>query len=690
MHHVEAKERVAKLRKEIDRLRYEYHVLNRLSISEEALDALKHELYKIEQEYPDLLTSDSPTQRVAGIVAKGFKKVPHTVPMLSLEDVFSREEAEAWAERLRKLHPQKAFDFYAEVKMDGLAISIMYQDGVLLRGATRGNGRVGEDVTQSVRTIESLPLTLRVPSEQEVDAFVKKYRGSIDELRIRRVLTAHPGTIEVRGEVYMLRAQLVRLNKILAKRGEQTLANPRNAAAGAIRQLDAKVAAERGLSFLGWQLVGDLGTTTHEQAHELMPLLGIPTNTFNRRCRSLDEVEELMREIGKKRDKLPYQIDGIVVNVNDDALFRSLGVVGKTPRAAVAWKFAAEQGTTIVRDIQVSVGRTGALTPVAVMDPVLLAGTTVTHASLHNEDEIKRLELKIGDTVIVQKAGDVIPKIIGVLPNLRTGKEKAFHMPSACPMCGSLVARKEGEVGTFCTNRKCFAQELAKLLHFVGRSAFDIRGVGDKIAEQLLQRGLVHEPADLFKLKPGDFLTLEGFAERSAQKLYDEIQAHRAISLDRFVNALGIRHVGEQTATDLARAFGSFENLRHGSKEALLAIEGVGEIVADSLVAFFEHKQDREHVDHLLRVVEVGEVTVSEQTGPLQGTSWVITGSLESLSREEAKERIKALGGEVGESVSKKTTYLVVGADPGSKLDKAQKLGVEILDEAALLKKLKS
>ena len=686
MTHTEARERIKKLREEINRYRYEYHVLDRLSISEAALDALKHELYQLERTYPDLITSDSPTQRVAGEVAKGFKKVTHETPMLSLEDVFSREEAEEWLARIKKLQPAATFEFYAEVKMDGLAISIVYEHGQMVRGVTRGNGRIGEDVTHSVRTIESLPLRLRVPSEKEVFAFLKKHHGALDARKAQRVLETHAGRIEARGEVYLLRQQFEALNKTLKERGEPLLANPRNASAGAMRQLDARVAAQRGLSFSGWQLLGDLGTTTHEQAHEMLALLGIPTNGLNRRCDTLHAVEHFFDEIGKKRDTLPYQIDGMVINVNDDALFASLGVVGKTPRGAVAWKYAAEQGTTVVREIHISVGRTGALTPVAVLDPVSLAGTTVTHASLHNEDEIRRLGLKMGDTVIVEKAGDIIPKIIQVLPNFRTGKEKAFHMPTVCPMCGSPVRRREGEVATVCTNVQCFAQEMAKLQHFVSRSALDIRGIGEKIAEQMLQKGLVSELADLFKLTPGDLLTLEGFAELSSQKLVKEIQAHRKVSLDRLIHALGIRHVGEETARDLAKAFGMFERLAAATKEELLAVPGIGEIVADSLIAFFHDHSDRARLDHLLKVIHVEPAEQRLATGRLVGTTWVLTGTLSSLTREEAKEKIRALGGEVSESVSRKTQYVVVGADPGSKADKARKLGVKILEEEEFLK----
>ena len=685
--HAAAAERIRKLRGEIDVYRYQYHVLNDLKIPEAALDSLKHELYELEQKYPDLITKDSPTQRVAGEALPGFKKVTHQVPMLSIEDSFSREDTQAWLVRLKKLRPTIAFDFYAELKMDGLAMSLVYEDGVFQYGATRGDGRIGEDVTHNLRTIEAIPLQLRTPSEKEIEMFLKKFHGSIDAALVRRTLTSHQGRIEVRGEAFMKKTQLVALNSALKKRGEPELANPRNAAAGSIRQLDPKISASRGLSFFGYALIGEVGLTTHEQAHELISLLGFPTNPHNRYCKTLEEVEAYHEEVGKKRDKLDYWIDGVVVNVNDDRLFESLGVVGKTPRAVLAWKYPAEQGTTVVRDITVSVGRTGALTPVALMDPVKLVGTTVTHASLHNEDEIRRLDVRIGDTVIVEKAGDVIPKIIQVLPKLRTGKEKVFHMPKRCPICGSPVARKEGEVATVCSNPRCFAQELAGILHFI--TAMDMRGLGDKITEQLLQEGLVREPADLYKLTPEDFLGLEGFAELSSKKLVEEIQAHTHVPLERFINGLGIRHVGEETARDLAKAFGTFEKLRVASKGDLLAVDGIGEIVADSLVAFFSDAHQRARIDHLLQHVKPSQVSVRETIGPFSGTSWVLTGTLESLGRDEAKEKIRALGGDVSESVSKKTSFVVVGAEPGSKADKARKLGVTILDEEEFLKRLK-
>jgi DNA ligase (NAD+) len=655
----DAKERIAKLRELIAKYRYEMHVLDNLSISEAALDSLKHELYKLEQEHPDLITKDSPTQRVAGKPAEGFKKVAHQVPMLSIEDVFSRQEADEWLERLKKLEPRGHFDFFAEIKMDGLAVSLVYEDGYFVQGSTRGDGRVGEDVTQNLRTIEAIPLILR-----------KKI----------------PGRVEIRGEVYLTKKQLEQINKKQKKEGGELYANPRNTAAGTIRQLDPSIVAERKLSFYGYSLITDLGTKTHAEAHKMIEELGIPQNPLNRHCKNLDEVERMHEEIYKKRDTLAYWLDGIVVNVNDDRLFETLGVVGKTPRAMIAWKFPAEQGTTKVKDIEVSVGRTGVLTPVALLEAVQLQGTTVTHASLHNEDEIHRLGLKIGDTVIVEKAGDIIPKIIKVLPQLRTGHEKAFHMPKKCPMCGSTVERKAGEVAVICTNRNCFAQQLAKMLHLV--YAFDMRGLGEKIVEQLIQKGFVHEPADVFELEPGDFLQLEGFAEISANKLHKEIQDHREIDLDRFINGLGMKHVGEETARDLAQAFGTIDKFRKAELDELLAVEGIGEIVAESVVAWMKDKTNSKQLDDLLKVVHVRHVKKAGK-GPLTGTSWVITGTLESMSRDEAKDKIRALGGDISESVSKKTSFVVVGDSPGSKFDKAQKLGVPVLEEREFLLKLR-
>jgi DNA ligase (NAD+) len=683
----QAEERVLKLRKEIDRYRYQYHVLDRLEISEAALDSLKHELYSLEQEYPELITPDSPTQRVAGEAMKGFRKVEHRDRMLSLEDVFSFEEVNAWLDRIVKLQPRSQFDFYADPKMDGLAVSIVYEGGVLLYAATRGDGRIGEDVTHNLRTIESIPLKLREPSSSEMKAFFEEYGADCDRVALEAFLRDRKGRIEVRGEAYMTKKQLQQLNRLLEKRGESPLANPRNAAAGTIRQLDPKIAAERKLSFMSYGLFGDAGVRTVRARYALQRLLGFPVNSYGGYCKNLDEVKRIFDRVAEKRESLPYWIDGVVVSVNDRVVADRLGVVGKTPRAAVAWKFPAEQGTTVIRDIQVSVGRTGALTPVATMDPVKLAGTTVTHATLHNQDEIERLGVKIGDTVIVEKAGDVIPKVIKVLVNLRTGKEKTFVMPTHCPICGSRVVHREGEVAVFCENPECFAQELARLRHFVSRSALDIRGLGEKIIEQLVQEGLIRDEADLFELQADDLIGLEGFAEVASVKLVNEIQAHRHPPLARFINALGIRHVGEETAADFAKAFGTFDAFLHASREELSRVEGVGGVMAESVEVFFKDKKNRQRVDRLLELVQP-ERAVKRATGPLDGTSWVFTGSLSSMSRDEAKERVRSLGADVSESVSKKTTFVVVGEDPGSKAEKAEKLGVTILDEKAFLGKI--
>ena len=426
--------------------------------------------------------------------------------------------------------------------------------------------------------------------------------------------------------------------------------------------------------------MGEYGLTTHEQVHAALTLLGVPQSTWVRFCSSLEEVAEFQAALGGQREALPYWIDGVVVNINDDEVFTSLGVVGKTWRAAAAWKFPAEQGTTRVVDIVVSVGRTGVLTPVAHLEPVALAGTTVTRASLHNEDEIARLNVKIGDTVIVEKAGDIIPKIIRALPELRTGAERAFFMPSICPMCRAPVSRAEGEVAVMCRNPECFAQQSARLIHFVSRAAFDIRGLGDKSIEAFMQAGLVSEPADLFELVEGDIRDMEGFGELSAKKLVAEIAAHTKITLPRFLYALGIRHVGEQTARDLAKAFGSWERFSSASREELEAVEGVGGVVAESISAFFHDPEERARMARLLPFLAIEEV-VESSAGPLTGTAWVFTGTLSSMTRDEAKARVRALGAETQESVTKTTTHVVAGEAAGSKLAKAEQLGIPVLDE---------
>ncbi|MFA5853903.1 MAG: NAD-dependent DNA ligase LigA [Patescibacteria group bacterium] len=687
----DAAARAQKLRALIDEERYAYHVLDNSSLSEGALDSLKHELWEIEQAHPELVTPDSPTQRVAGKALPHFGKVPHARPMLSLEDVFTREELDGWFERLRRRVPNLKTDFYAEIKMDGLAVSLEYEKGVLTRGSTRGDGRVGENITQNLKTIDAIPLTLRRPTEGELKGFLKTHGEGLNAASLAKIVDRLlTGSLEARGEAYMTKKTLERINAAARKQGGPEFANPRNAAAGALRQLDSTITASRHLDFFAYDLVTNEGLTTHEQCHELLKLFGLPANPLNARCRTTNDVQALYDRVGKKRETLPYWIDGVVVGVNDLALFERLGVVGKAPRGMAAYKFPAEAVTTIVREVRWQVGRTGAITPVAVMDPVLVAGTTVRHATLHNLDEIKRLGLKIGDTVVLHKAGDVIPKVVQTLPKLRTGNEKGIVAPRMCPSCGVPVTRREGEVALMCENPECEAKDLGRLLHFVSKRAFDIDGLGDKIMEQLIAASLVSEPADLFELVPGDVEPLEGFAEKSSRQLIEAIQGKKKISLARFVLALGIRHVGEETAVELARAFGTLEKLRDASLDELTAVAQIGDVVAKSLYDYFRAARHQKEIDRLLEVGVEIEKSKRAAAEPFAGLTFVLTGTLETLSRDEAKDRILERGGRLSSSVGKDTSYVVVGEDPGSKAAKAEKLGRPILSEKAFLAMLKS
>jgi len=682
--------RAEKLRALIDDYRYRAHVLDETAISEGALDSLKHELWKIEQAYPDLVTPDSPTQRVAGKPLDAFGKVPHARPMLSLEDVFTPEEFEEWIGRLKRRVPNFKSDLYAEIKMDGLAVSLEYEKGAFVRGSTRGDGRVGEDVTTNLRTIESVPLALRHPSDADLRAFLKGHGGGLGEAALKKIVDRLlSGRAEIRGEVYMPKKVFDALNAELKKKGEPPIVNPRNGAAGSIRQLDPAVTASRRLAFQAYHLVTSEGLETHEQGHELAKLLGFMTNPQNRRCKDAREVFALYERVGAMRDKLDYWIDGLVVGVNDEALFERLGVVGKAPRGMVAFKFPAESVTTVVREVRWQVGRTGAITPVAVMDPVFVAGTTVRHATLHNMDEIERLGVRVGDTVVLEKAGDVIPKIVEVLPKLRTGKEKRIAAPKACPSCGGAVTRREGEVAITCANPDCPAKDLGRLLLFVSKRAFDIDGLGEKIVEQLMSEGLVSQPADLFELAPGDLESLEGFGEVSARNLVEAVKSARKVSFARFILALGIRHVGEETAVELAREFGSLERLRDATLDDLKAARGIGEVVAESVHAFFRDPRRRREVERLLEVGVEIEKPKRSAPEPFKGLTFVLTGTLESLSRDEAKDKILERGGRVSSSVGKDTSYVVVGEDPGSKAAKAAKLGTPVLSEKDFLAMLK-
>lgn len=700
----EAKERIEKLKKEINYHRHMYHVMDRLEISEAALDSLKHELYKLEQQFPDLITPDSPTQRVGGQPLTKFKKVTHDVRMLSLEDVFSEEELNDWIMRIKKLIlPQdtKDFNFFSELKVDGFAISLEYENGVLSTGSTRGDGVTGEDVTQNLKTVESIPLKLEIDSVLEKELIAKR-KLTKEILSILKNEIAN-GRIELRGEVYMTKKVFENINKEQERLGLPLYANPRNTAAGSIRQLDPMVAASRKLDFLAYDIVTDVGQITHEEEHLICKLLGFKTDKFARSCKDSGEVIGFWKEIDSKREKLEHLIDGIVVSVNSNKIFNDLGVVGKAPRGAAAFKFAPMEATSVVEDITVHVGRTGVLTPVAHLKPVQIGGVTVSRASLHNMDEIKRLSLKIGDTVIVQRAGDVIPDVVKVLPNLRTGKEKEFHMPKKCPVCGESVVRPEGEVAFKCVNKKCPAKKRENLYHFVSRKAFDIIGLGPKIIDALYDQGLIQDAADLYDLKEGDLVLLERFAEKSASNLVESINKSKKISLRRFLYGLGILHVGEETAFILSQQLANKIKVESGalkirqifkfffnlSIDDLQEMPDIGPKVAQSIYDWFHDKTNTEFLEKLDKV-GIMVIVEKRQIGSdkLKGLTFVLTGELESISRDAAKDKIRHLGGDMSESVSKKTSYVIVGKNPGSKYDKAKKLGVNILEEREFLKML--
>lgn len=658
-----AKERIAKLRALIERYRYEYHVLDALSISEDALDSLKKELFDLELQHPELITPDSPTQRVAGTPLEGFVKVAHPGRMISLNDAFSEGDVQEWLLRLENyLGHSYAGPFYCDLKMDGLAIELRYERGVLVTASTRGDGNVGEDVTQNVRTVEAVPLRLR-SDDREI-----------------------PDVLLVRGEVFLKKSEFNRINEALALDGEKIYANPRNLAAGTIRQLDPAVPAGRKLSFYAYSIVGEDGTygdgfATHSDEYRALREWGLGTNPHGRVADDFEGVLRFYREWESRRDELDYEFDGTVISINDNDAYRNAGVVGKSPRGAMAFKFAPREAQTIIEDIQLQVGRTGVLTPVAHLRPVGIGGTTVSRATLHNMDEIARLGVNIGDTVIVGRAGDVIPDILRVLPELRTGKEKEFRMPQQCPVCGATVVRAEGQVASYCPNHDCPAKQRERLYHFVSRHALNIDGVGPKTLDQLLDAGLIADAADLFMLTKGDLLNLEGFAETSSQSVVESIQSHRSIPLDRFIYALGIPQVGEQTARALAGQFAVLERFSQAAYEELTAVPDVGPVVAASIIDWFSKPYHQKLLEKFKNAgVEIQSVDIPKG-GPLSGKTFVVTGTLETMSRDQAKERIRALGGTVSESVSKKTSYVVVGSDPGSKAERARKLGVRILEE---------
>jgi DNA ligase (NAD+) len=722
----QAKTRIEKLKKEINAYRYEYHVLDRSAISDAALDSLKKELFDLEAQFPEFVTPDSPTQRVAGKPLKEFKKVRHDERMTSFNDAFSEGDMRDWFTRLEnylgrplgtlptagasRLRGSSAPLFYCELKIDGLAIELEYENGIFTRGSTRGDGMIGEDVTQNLRTVEAIPLRLASPDEIEKKLEACGLHASDYDLA--------PRSLIVRGEVFLTKREFAKINREQERVGGKPYANPRNVAAGSIRQLDPAVTASRHLDSFQYEIVTGVETKTHEEKHLLLAAMGFKTNPHNEHARDLAEVFAFREKWGEpaRREKIDYEYDGTVVLVNDNATFAEAGIIGKAPRGGIAYKFSPREATTIVEEIKVQVGRTGALTPVAVMRPVNVGGITITHATLHNADEIERLGLKIGDTVIIQRAGDVIPQITKVLPHLRTGRERPFKMPARCPVDNSPVIR-DGAI-TRCSSRTCAAQHREALYHFVSRAAFNIEGLGPKIIDKFLDEGLISDAADIFELQKGDIAALERFGERSAENIVAEVAEKKHVTLPRFLYALGILHVGEETAATLAKNFdfphaavaGAAGVLRgdgigkHAtipiknilkvfsalSLEDLQTAPDIGPKVGQSIYDWFREKRS---IDLLMRLEKAG-VTVgamparSATSARLAGKTFVITGSLESMGREDAKEKIRAQGGDASESVSKKTSYLVAGTAPGSKYDKAKELGVEIINEKEFLKLL--
>ena len=683
----EAQKRIEKLRTLINYHRYLYHVLDKQEISDSALDSLKKELFDLENQYPDLITPDSPTQRIGGRALKEFKKIKHRQRMLSFNDAFSKEDIEDWQERYSKLlseSQKNKVDFYCELKIDGLAIELIYKNGVFETGSTRGDGNIGEDVTQNLKTVEAIPLSLK--SEDEAAKELRE--EGLTEIA-KNIKEKGLKELTVRGEVFITKKDFEEINKTQKQKGLPDFANPRNIAAGSIRQLDPKITAQRHLNSFAYELLTDFGQKTHEEKHKILKALGFKTNKNNKYCKSLDQVMQFREHWIKERERLDYEIDGVVVIINNNEIFEKLGIVGKAPRGAIAYKFPQAQSTTRVLDIQVQVGRTGAITPVAVLEPVGVTGITITRATLHNEDEIRRLGLKIGDTVIVGRAGDVIPDIIKVLPELRTGREKNFKMPEKCPSCDTKLIKSEGEVLLRCPNKNCFAQRRRGFYHFVSRAAFNIDGLGPKIIDRLLDEGLVQDPSDLFGLKEGDVVALERFAEKSAENLIKSIQERKEITLAKFIYALGIRNIGEETAIDLAKHFGSIKKIKTAKLEDFDSISDIGPVVSKSIYEWLQDKENLKFIDKLEKLIRIQNSESRIQNSKLKGLSFVLTGSLESIARDEAKAKIRELGGDISESVSSKTSYVVVGSEPGSKADKAKKLGVKILDEQEFLQLIK-
>jgi len=663
---LETKKRIEKFREQIEDLRYRYHVLNDPEVTDEVYDSLTKELKKLEAEHPEFQDPYSPINRVAGKPLDKFVKMRHEISMLSLNDVFNMEELEAWEKRIKKLLPQDAkIGYFSELKLDGLAVSLIYENGLFVRGATRGDGQVGENITQNLRTINAIPLKLRPP---------------------------FPDLVEVRGEVLLSRKVWAELNKKNEKEGKPLFANTRNAAAGSLRQLDSNLTAERKLDFCAYDISQisnfQFPISKHSEKHKLLRELGFKVDSHENLSGDLGGVEKFIGEIGKLRAAFPYGTDGVVVSVNDLKLQNRLGVVGKAPRYMIAYKYPAEKATTLIKNIQWNVGRTGVLTPIAIFVPTLVAGSTVSKATLHNIDQINRLDIRVGDIVVIQKAGDVIPEVLEVLPKLRTAKEKKVKIPKICPICGGKVEQqKTGEKDTasvayYCTNPKCPAKNRRGMQHFV--NVMEIYTVGPKILDRLKDEGLISDAADLFILKREDLEVMERFGEKSAENIVNSINEHKKVPLARFIFALGILHVGEQTAEDLTKHFNTIEKLKEAKIPEIEAVENIGPVVARSVYEFFRQKENIKFIQKLFKngiTVAKSQTANRKPEGKFSDQTFVLTGTLTGMSRNEAKKKIKTLGGKVAESVSMQASYLVAGVNPGSKYNKARELGVKILDE---------
>ena len=655
--------RIDELIKIINEADYNYHTLDNPTITDQEYDKYLRELFDLEEEHPELVRSDSPTQHAGGKIIDGFEKVEHKIPMMSLSDVFSESEVIAFDERIRKegIHPQ----YMCELKIDGLSVSLLYEKGVLVRAATRGDGVIGEDITHNAKTIKTIPLKLN----EEVD-------------------------IEVRGEIFMNKKTLLEINEERKKNNEPLLQNCRNAAAGSIRQLDSSVAAKRKLDTFIYHLPNpeDFGISTHESAIAYMKKLGFKTNPNNRLVNDITDVLTFIEEMKEKRPSLPYDIDGIVIKVNNLADQQKLGFTAKYPKWATAYKFPAEEVLTKLTDIIFTVGRTGQITPNAVLEPVIVAGSTVKRATLHNEDYVIAKDLKIGDIVSIRKAGDVIPEVVEAKKERRKGLEKDFKMIENCPMCGEKLVKKEGQVDYFCFNKNCPARKIESLIHFASRDAMNIDGLGDRIIEDFFNFGFIEKVSDIYKLENHrkDLITLEGYGNKSVANLLDAIDTSKHNSLEKLVFGLGIPHVGAKTAKILASNFKTMENLEQATIEDLVKIPDIGEIIAKSVVTYFATEENIDELERLkkqgINMTYLGKA--QQENSNFKDKSFVLTGSLEKYSRDEAKEIIESFGGKTVDSVSKKTSVVIVGENPGSKYDKAKQLGIEIWTENDFLEKI--